>query len=419
MSEKGTNGISRASSSAGAPPRSISRSATTTRSSPASRTARGRPATSPTSTRSARTATHAASTIGIATQKPYARPAVALTISAGKKITAWARISATTTNAPHTPRTAAAPAARRRRRAGRGRARLQRLHQPDHEPGGREARRRSGAGGDRHLLTRPTAAEIRRPRRGGKPTSGHKLSPPALPAPRGESWTACPPPSAPSPLTGGRLAAVVAGAFTALLAVIARRSPAPPCCWAYGQEGRRRLLPTDRARIATPTTAIVSDDLDVHGVPLGESLYGKVRLRPPADDGKPVFAGIARTRDVDAYLRGTAHSHADRPRGRPVRALLPHRARHRTPARPRQPGLLGRFRRGHRHADRSTWKVEDGDYSVVLMNADGSPRHRRVGQRRGRRPDRGRPRLGLLDRRPRPARPERRTARRRPAAWHS
>ena len=152
------------------------------------------------------------------------------------------------------------------------------------------------------------------------------------------------------PLSGGRLAAVIAGALIGLLAsLLADRRRRP--LLGRRQEGRRRLL-LDRTRaLRHATTAIASDDLDVNGVPLGENRYGKVRLKVSSRDGKPVFAGIARTSDVDAYLAGTAHAtltDVDFSPSRPATAPTPGT---RTPARPPRPGLLGRLRRGHRHAD--------------------------------------------------------------------
>ena len=87
--------------------------------------------------------------------------------------------------------------------------------------------------------------------------------------------------------------------------------------------------------------------------------------------GKPVFAGIARTRDVDAYLRGTAHDDADRHRRRPVRADVP--ARTGGDRRPRAPADQGFWVATAGTARKPLdWKVKDGTWSVVVMNADGS-----------------------------------------------
>ena len=40
----------------------------------------------------------------------------------------------------------------------------------------------------------------------------------------------------------------------------------------------------------------------------GDGHFGNARLNVRGDDGTPVFVGVARTRDVDAYLGRTAHA---------------------------------------------------------------------------------------------------------------
>ena len=96
---------------------------------------------------------------------------------------------------------------------------------------------------------------------------------------------------------------------------------------------------------------------------------------------RPVFVGIARTRDVDAYLDRSAHATLTDVE------VDPFEADYRTTGgltRPAAPGTqpIWAARRTGTGTQTLTWDVEDGDWSVVVMNADGSARRRRRHQRR-------------------------------------
>src|SRR3954453_5377068 len=71
-------------------------------------------------------------------------------------------------------------------------------------------------------------------------------------------------------------------------------------------------LSTSSERFATGTAAGATENLDVDLDGLSDVVssehYGKVRLRVAPANGKNVFVGIARTRDVDAYLGSIAHA---------------------------------------------------------------------------------------------------------------
>jgi len=55
---------------------------------------------------------------------------------------------------------------------------------------------------------------------------------------------------------------------------------------------------TPSERLTTSTYAIATDDLEIEDDPFGTDIYGKLRLEVRGE--RPVFAGIARTSDVDA-----------------------------------------------------------------------------------------------------------------------
>ena len=150
-------------------------------------------------------------------------------------------------------------------------------------------------------------------------------------------------------------------------------SPAACCC---GPTATTRT-PTATSRPAASASsrsayAITTPNLEVGaGAPgflLKADRYGTIRLETMAKGGKPLFVGVARTRDVDAYLRGVAHSEVSDIDYAPFRARYDQRRR--APARPARPAQQRIWAARGEHA--LTWDVQSGDWSVVVMNADGS-----------------------------------------------
>jgi hypothetical protein len=86
-------------------------------------------------------------------------------------------------------------------------------------------------------------------------------------------------------------------------------------------------------------------------------------------NGKPVFAGIARTGDVDAYLRGSAHETLTDIDVDPFEPSFEQAPGSGTPSRPADQRFWAATSDGSKPLD---WKVKDGTWSVVVMNADGS-----------------------------------------------
>jgi hypothetical protein len=168
-----------------------------------------------------------------------------------------------------------------------------------------------------------------------------------------------------SPLTGGRLAAVIGGGLIVLLAAMAALGGAG-LQWATSKKDDAGFYTSDKGHITTSTHAIATDDLDVDGVPSG---FGKIRLDVDARNGKPVFAGIAPTSDVDAYLRGSAHETLTDVDFDPFDPTYRTASGTATPARPADQGFWAVTSDGTKPLD---WKVKDGNWSVVVMNADGS-----------------------------------------------
>ena len=134
-------------------------------------------------------------------------------------------------------------------------------------------------------------------------------------------------------------------------------------------------LSTDTHRLATDRGAIATDDLDIDaggsGWLVDTDSYGKVRVRAESNDGKPVFVGIARSSDVEAYLSDTDHATLTDVDFDPFEADY---ANHRAARRPAPPATQDIWAESAQGAGRQTvtWDVENGSWSVVVMNADGS-----------------------------------------------
>ncbi|MEA2289323.1 MAG: hypothetical protein QOD55_1320 [Solirubrobacteraceae bacterium] len=195
----------------------------------------------------------------------------------------------------------------------------------------------------------------------------------ANPTPPG-SPTPAPSPAPPARTTAGRTLAVVAGGLLALLA-IGLVVAGGAVLWANGQKDDAGYLSTGSDRFATGTYALATENLavdgDVPGWVVDRDRYGKIRLQAASNAGRPVFVGVARTSDVSAYLRGSAHATVTDVDYSPFRASYSTHAGDRRPAPPAAQRFWAASATGG-GAQELTWDVEHGDWSVVVMNADGS-----------------------------------------------
>jgi len=173
--------------------------------------------------------------------------------------------------------------------------------------------------------------------------------------------------------SAGRIVAIVSGAIAGLVA-FGLVVVGAVLLYANGQKDHDGYVSTGSDRFHTQTYALATDDLDVntdapHWVDSGTAL-GHVRLKATSRDGKPVFVGIARTKDVDAYLRGTSHATVTDVDYSPFHASY----RTHSGSRPAPP-VAQRFWRASANGNGTQtveWKVRSGNWSAVVMNADGS-----------------------------------------------
>ena len=131
------------------------------------------------------------------------------------------------------------------------------------------------------------------------------------------------------------------------------------------------FLTTGGQRFESSAYAVTTSNLEIGaGAPgflLKADRYGTIRLETMAKGGKPLFVGIAPTADVDRYLNRSAHSEVSDIDFAPFKAAYTQLEG----AHPPGPPAEQRFwaAKGQHSL---TWDVQSGDWSVVVMNADGS-----------------------------------------------
>jgi hypothetical protein len=171
-----------------------------------------------------------------------------------------------------------------------------------------------------------------------------------------------------------RIVALIAAAVVAL-ASLGLLGVGGVLLWADGQKDDAGYLTTDPHRFATSSHALATDnlDLDLGGSDwvVNRSSYGKLRVTAEPRDGKAVFVGIARTADVSRYLSRTGHDLVTDVELSPFRADYRRLPGSQAPPKPGLQDFWAAESQGT--GPRTlTWDVEDGAWSIVVMNADGT-----------------------------------------------
>jgi hypothetical protein len=183
------------------------------------------------------------------------------------------------------------------------------------------------------------------------------------------------PPATPVRSPGApRLASAILGGFLGLVA-LGLLAFGVLALWGDAQKDDDGYLSTSAHRFSSSTYAIATDELDVDlggpGSVIERDRYGRLRLQATSSTGKPLFVGIAPTREVTAYLRGSAHSTVADVDTSPFRATY---ELHEGAARPALPAGRRFWAASAQGTGRQTvtWPVQDGAWSIVVMNADAS-----------------------------------------------
>jgi hypothetical protein len=177
--------------------------------------------------------------------------------------------------------------------------------------------------------------------------------------------------------SGGRIASIIAGGVAALLA-IGFLAGGALLLWGDSEKDDQGYLSTGKHHYAASTHALATDNLDVDldgaGWIMDRDDFGKVRLAVESNADKSVFVGIARTSDVSDYLHGTSHTSVTDIDYSPFHAFYREQDQggDRRPAQPADQDFWAASAHGS-GTQTVTWDLEDGDWSIVVMNADGSP----------------------------------------------
>ena len=199
------------------------------------------------------------------------------------------------------------------------------------------------------------------------PTAPEAIAAPAEPPSAAQTTSAEP---APRPRGGaGRVVLIVVGVITALLSLALLAGGTALVVVDQTQRDDDGFLMSPSEDFSTATYAIVSDSADVDfggSESAARAILGDVRIRSESD--RDVFVGIARDSDVDEYLSGVERSvvtdigedpeYSHRPGGAPTAA----------------PGDQDFWVASTSGSGEQTleWEAEDGSWSAVVMNSDGS-----------------------------------------------
>ena len=166
-----------------------------------------------------------------------------------------------------------------------------------------------------------------------------------------------------------RTGLAVGGAIVALLAGLVLAVAGVTIWTDVAKRDGSGYLSTNEHRYASPTRAIATEEVTI-GTEIPKGLIGKVRLQ--AASAKPVFVGIARKAAVDAYLAGASYATAKDVDLDPFTVTYVTHGGSASPGRPAAQTFWAASAVG---ADGThlTWKPKSGSWSIVVMNADGSP----------------------------------------------
>ena len=175
-------------------------------------------------------------------------------------------------------------------------------------------------------------------------------------------------------MSAGRVILIVLGSIGVLFG-LALAAGGGFLLWADRTQREDGYLTTPTERFATTTYALTRTRLEIDtdgpGWLLNDSWFGKIRIRGESPGAKMLFIGIGPEAAVAKYLGSVAHANVQDIDFDPFRVTyLPIAG-----GAPQGPPTKQRFwavSASGVGTQTVTWKVREGDWSVVLMNADGS-----------------------------------------------
>ncbi len=178
------------------------------------------------------------------------------------------------------------------------------------------------------------------------------------------------PATQPSEPFGARRVLLLVFGSIILLIALALLAGGGTAVWALGERDDSGYITTERHAFASDGYALASESLEISDMPnwVGDR-FATVRIEASSD--RPVFIGIGPTSEVERYLAGVQHSEITDVDADPFRVEYRHLSGNRRPALPASQGFW-RVQASGSGTQTITWPLEDGDWSVVAMDADGS-----------------------------------------------
>jgi hypothetical protein len=189
-----------------------------------------------------------------------------------------------------------------------------------------------------------------------------------------------PPPPAPATRTkwsAGRILLVVLGSVVALLGA-GLLAAGGALLWAdQTQRDDEGFLTTPTERFERDSYAIVSDNIDLFEAETGsdwilsDDVLGDVRLRSENVEGGDTFVGIAPTAELNSYLGTVEHDEVTDLDFDPF-SVSYRRISGGEPTGPPTEQTFWAASAAGPGEQTATWEPESGDWTIVVMNADGS-----------------------------------------------
>lgn len=176
-------------------------------------------------------------------------------------------------------------------------------------------------------------------------------------------------------MSGGKIAMIVIGAVLALIGLIALLAGGTLLWVNFSQRDASGFYTTPTAHLDTSTHAFTSD-VDL-GAPTSQGnwvpvhVLGTVRIRATAVSGQPIFIGIGPRTAVNRWLSGVSHAHVREVGFSPFRLDTQPVRGTAEPSPPTSQTFWVASVSGS-GAQTLRWATRGGDWSAVIMNANGS-----------------------------------------------
>jgi hypothetical protein len=182
----------------------------------------------------------------------------------------------------------------------------------------------------------------------------------------------------PSRWTPGRIVEVVLGSVVALVGTALLLGGAALALAHLTLRDSDGFYTSSSERLRTPTRALTSEGLRIGHIDgagadrAADAAPVRVRIRAASADGRPIFVGIGPDRAVEAYLRGVSHDEVTDVHSDPFSTEVVRRRGTERPAPPAQQRFWAADASGP-GTQTADWKVGEGGWTAVVMNADGRP----------------------------------------------